>query len=104
MSESTQTEAATAEAAPAEATAGERRTITGKVVSAAMDKTAAVAVERLIKHEMYGKYIRRTTKILAHDEENECRVGDTVAIAECRPISRRKAWRVVNIVGRAEIE
>ena len=65
---------------------------------------AGKAVERLIKHEMYGKYIRRTTKILAHDEQNECRVGDTVEIAECRPISRRKSWRVVNVVGRAEAE
>jgi small subunit ribosomal protein S17 len=53
---------------------------------------------------MYGKYIRRTTKLLAHDEQNDCRVGDTVEIAECRPISRRKSWRVVNVVQRAEAE
>jgi small subunit ribosomal protein S17 len=100
MSDATQIETAQAEgAAPARL-----RTMTGKVVSAAMDKTAAVAVERLIKHPMYGKYIRRTTKLLAHDEQNECRVGDTVEIAECRPISRRKSWRVVNVVERAEAE
>ena len=74
------------------------RTVTGKVVSNGMDKTAAVAVERLVKHPVYGKYIRRTTKILAHDEDNKCRIGDTVEIAECRPISRRKSWRVVNVV------
>ena len=105
MSEATQTETAPAEATPAESVGeGKFRTMTGKVVSAAMDKTAAVAVERLIKHPMYGKYIRRTTKLLAHDEQNDCRVGDTVEIAECRPISRRKSWRVVNVVQRAEAE
>jgi small subunit ribosomal protein S17 len=105
MSEATQTETAPAEATPAEAgVQGKLRTMTGKVVSAAMDKTAAVAVERLIMHPMYGKYIRRTTKLLAHDEQNDCRVGDTVEIAECRPISRRKSWRVVNVVQRAEAE
>lgn len=78
--------------------------MTGRVVSNGMDKTAAVAVERLIQHPMYGKFIRRTTKLLAHDENNECRVGDTVEIAECRPVSRRKSWRVVNIVERAPAE
>jgi small subunit ribosomal protein S17 len=110
MSESTQTETAEAPvesteaktAATSEATASSKlRTVTGRVVSNGMDKTAAVAVERLIKHPMYGKYIRRTTKILAHDEQNECQVGDTVEIAECRPISKRKAWRVVNVVERS---
>ena len=81
MSEATQTETTPAEATPAEAgVQGKLRTMTGKVVSAAMDKTAAVAVERLIMHPMYGKYIRRTTKLLAHDEQNDCRVGDTVEI------------------------
>ena len=97
MSESTQT--VTAEAS--EATGSSKlRTVTGRVVSNGMDSSAAVAVERLIKHPMYGKYIRRTTKILAHDEQNECQIGDTVEIAECRPISKRKAWRVVNVVER----
>jgi small subunit ribosomal protein S17 len=60
-----------------------------------------VSVERVVKHPLYGKYIRRTTRILAHDENNECRIGDLVNIAECRPISKRKAWRVVEIVERA---
>ena len=78
-----------------------QRTITGRVVSDKMDKTVSVAVERLIKHPMYGKYIRRTTKVLAHDEQNECQVGDTVEIAECRPVSKRKAWRIVNVVERS---
>ncbi len=77
------------------------RMLTGKVVSARMDKTASVAIERLVRHPVYGKYIRRTTKLKAHDENNECREGDTVTIAECRPISRHKSWRVVNVVERA---
>lgn len=77
------------------------RTLTGRVVSNRMDKTAAISVERLVKHPLYGKYIRRTTKLLAHDENNECRIGDTVNIAETRPLSKRKAWQVVEIVERA---
>ena len=102
MSEATQTETAPAEATPAESVGeGKFRTMTGKVVSAAMDKTAAVAVERLIKHPMYGKYIRRTSKVLAHDAANECKEGDRVAISECRPVSKNKSWSVVNIVERA---
>jgi len=84
-------------------TEGRQRTVTGRVVSSAMDKTAAVAVERLVKHPVYGKYIRRTGKLLVHDENNECQVGDTVEIAECRPLSRRKSWRVVTILERAEV-
>ncbi len=90
-----ETEATTAAKAP--------RTVTGRVVSNKMDKTISVAVERLIKHEAYGKYVRRTTKLLAHDENNECREGDTVAIAECRPLSRRKAWRLVRVLERASM-
>ena len=74
-----------------------RRTV-GRVVSDKMDKSVTVSVERLVKHPVYGKYIRRTTKIVAHDEANECREGDVVAISECRPISRNKSWRVVEIV------
>jgi small subunit ribosomal protein S17 len=66
-----------------------------------MNKTIAVEVERLIKHPRYGKFIRRTTKLLAHDENNESREGDTVAISECRPLSRRKAWRLVAVVEKA---
>ena len=77
------------------------RTVTGRVVSNKMDKTIAVEVERLIKHPRYGKFIRRTTKLLAHDEANESRQGDTVTIAECRPLSRRKSWTLVTVVERA---
>ncbi len=78
-----------------------RRTIVGHVVSDKMDKTVSVAVERLIKHPVYGKYIRRTTKVLAHDASNECKPGDRVAISECKPISKNKSWEVVNVVERA---
>ena len=78
-----------------------QRTVIGRVVSDKMDKTVSVAVERLIKHPVYGKYIRRTTKVLAHDAANECKSGDRVAISECRRISRNKSWAVVNIVERA---
>jgi len=78
-----------------------RRTITGRVVSDKMDKTVSVAVERLIKHPVYGKYIRRTTKVLAHDASNECKEGDRVAISECRPVSKNKSWAVVDVIERA---
>ena len=78
-----------------------QRTIVGRVVSNKMDKTVSVAVERKIKHPVYGKYIRRTTKVLAHDAANECKAGDRVAISECRPVSKNKSWSVVNIVERA---
>jgi small subunit ribosomal protein S17 len=81
--------------------AGAPRTLTGKVVSNKMDRTITVAVERLVKHPTYGKYVRRTTKLMAHDENNECNEGDTVDIAQCRPLSRRKAWTLVRVVGRA---
>lgn len=81
-----------------------RRTVTGRVISDKMDKTVSVSVERLIRHPAYGKYIRRTTKVLAHDESNECKAGDRVTISECRPISRHKSWQVVNIVERAPQE
>ena len=77
------------------------RTLTGRVVSNKMNKTIAVEVERLVKHPRYGKYIRRTTKLLAHDETNQSREGDTVTIAECRPLSRSKSWRLVAVVERA---
>ena len=77
------------------------RTLTGRVVSNRMDKTITVAIERLVKHPSYGKYVRRTTKLLAHDENNECREGDTVAITPCRPLSRRKSWKLLRVVERA---
>ncbi len=78
-----------------------KRRIVGRVVSDKMDKTVSVAIERLIKHPVYGKFIRRTTKVLAHDANNECRPGDRVAISECRPVSKNKSWAVVDIVERA---
>jgi small subunit ribosomal protein S17 len=78
-----------------------RRTVVGRVVSNKMDKSVSVAIERLIKHPMYGKYMRRTSKVMAHDANNECNEGDRVAISECRPISKNKSWQVVNIIERA---
>src|SRR6202789_2887482 len=81
-----------------------QRLLTGKVVSNKMDKTVAVSIERLVKHPMYGKYGRRTTKLLAHDEHNECKEGDTVSIKPCRPMSRRKSWVLVRVVDRASAE
>jgi len=78
-----------------------KRTLVGRVVSDNMDKSVSVAIERLIKHPMYGKYIRRTSKVLAHDANNDCKAGDRVAISECRPISKNKSWTVVSIVERA---
>jgi len=78
-----------------------QRTIVGRVVSDKMDKTVSVAIERTIKHPVYGKYIRRTSKVMAHDAANECKPGDRVAIAECKPISKNKSWSVVNVIERA---
>ena len=80
---------------------GKRRTVSGRVVSSSMDKTVAVAIERLEKHPIYGKYVRRTGKVLAHDEENQCQPGDAVEIEPCRPISKRKSWRVVNVTSQS---
>jgi small subunit ribosomal protein S17 len=82
---------------------GAQRTLTGTVVSTKMTKTIAVTVERLVKHGRYSKYIRRTTKLLAHDENSECKEGDVVDIAECRRLSARKAWKVVRVVKRASV-
>ncbi len=78
-----------------------KRTLVGRVVSDKMDKTVSVAVERLIKHPVYGKYIRRTTKVMAHDASNECKPGDRVSITECKPISKNKSWEVASVVERA---
>ena len=77
------------------------RTLIGEVVSNRMEKTIAVLVERQVQHPLYKKYIRRSTKFLAHDEGNECNEGDTVAIEECRPLSKRKSWRLQQILQRA---
>jgi len=79
-----------------------KRTQTGRVVSNKMDKSVTVLLERQIKHALYGKYIKRSTKVLAHDEENNCGEGDKVIIAECRPLSKSKSWRVVEILERAQ--
>ncbi len=81
---------------------GIRRTIRGMVVSNAMDKTVVVRVEKLVPHKKFKKYIRRHVKYKAHDERNECQVGDTVLIVESRPLSREKRWRVREIVERVK--
>jgi small subunit ribosomal protein S17 len=78
------------------------RTLSGRVTSNKMDKTATVMIERLVKHPIYGKYIRRTTKLHVHDEQNQCQEGDLVTIKQCRPLSKTKAWMLVGIVARAE--
>ena len=72
-----------------------RRPIVGKVISSKMDKTVSVLIERLIKHPIYGKYIRRSTKVMAHDPENIYKEGDSVSISPCKPISKNKSWRFV---------
>ena len=74
-----------------------QRTLTGRVVSTKMQKTIAVEIERLVRHGMYGKFIRRTTKLLAHDEEGKVKEGDTVVIVPCRPMSRHKSWKVLSV-------
>ncbi len=77
------------------------RVLTGRVVSEKMDKTITVLVERMVRHETYGKYLRRSTKLLAHDETNTAHEGDTVTITPCRPLSRRKSWRLLAVIERA---
>jgi len=79
------------------------RTATGKVVSNKMDKTITVLLERRVKHPVYGKYITRSSKIHAHDEDNQCGIGDTVTVAECRPLSRSKTWNLVEVVESATL-
>ncbi len=76
------------------------RTLTGRVVSIKMDKTVTIMVERKVKHPLYGKYIRRSTKVHAHDEDNQCQIGDTVTVEQCRPISKSKTWRLVKVLER----
>jgi small subunit ribosomal protein S17 len=85
----------------AEETKKRPRALKGRVVSNKMQKTIAVEIERLIKHPMYGKYIRRTTKLLAHDENSESKEGDLVSIEPCRPLSRRKSYRLLKVLERA---
>ncbi len=79
-----------------------RRPLRGKVVSNKMDRTVTVVVERRVRHPVYGKYIRRSTKLHVHDPDNTCRPGDMVEIRECRPLSKSKSWSLVSVVGRAD--
>jgi small subunit ribosomal protein S17 len=79
-----------------------KRALTGKVVSDGRDKSITVLVERKVKHPVYGKFIKRSTKFHAHDEDNVCSVGDVVTIEECRPISKTKSWRLVRIEEKAK--
>ncbi len=95
MSE-TQTDASEAASAP-----GKVRTMTGQVVSDKMHKSVIVRVDRRVRHPIYKKYITRSSKLHAHDEDNECKVGDIVSIEQCRPISKTKSWRLHRIVERA---
>lgn len=79
-----------------------RKTLTGKVTSNKMDKTVTVAVENNVKHPLYGKILRRTYKLHAHDENNECNIGDRVRVSETRPLSKSKRWRLVDVIERAK--
>ena len=79
-----------------------RRSVTGTVVSSKADKTITVLIERRVKHPIYGKFVKRSSKLLAHDEENQCREGDLVTIEECRPLSRRKSWTLTEVHRRAQ--
>jgi len=78
------------------------RTSQGRVISNKMDKSAVVAIERRVKHPIYGKFFIKTTKFHVHDENNECQEGDLVSIRECRPLSKNKSWTLVEVVSRAE--
>lgn len=77
------------------------RTLQGVVVSDKMDKTITVMIERKVKHPVYGKYIKRSTKVHAHDEDNTCKMGDTVIVELCRPVSKSKTWRLLEVVSQA---
>ena len=79
-----------------------RKTRTGKVISDKMDKTIVVAIENHVKHPLYGKIVKKTYKLKAHDENNECKIGDTVKVMETRPLSKDKRWRLVEIIERAK--
>ncbi|MBY6188713.1 30S ribosomal protein S17 [Marinobacter hydrocarbonoclasticus] len=77
------------------------RTLQGRVISDKMDKSITVAIERKVKHPIYGKFMKRTTKLHVHDETNQCGIGDLVEIRECRPLSKTKSWTLVNVVEKA---
>lgn len=83
-----------------EVTARKSAALNGRVVSDKMEKTITVVVERLVRHPLYGKYVKRSSKYHVHDENNECQIGDVVAIEQCRPISKKKSWRLVRVVER----
>jgi small subunit ribosomal protein S17 len=83
--------------------ASTNRTFQGQVVSDKMDKTITVKIERQVKHPIYGKFIRRSSKVHAHDEANECSVGDKVLIEQCRPLSKSKTWRLVKVIDKATL-
>ncbi len=78
------------------------RTLQGRVVSDKADKSIVVAIERKVKHPIYGKFVKRTTKLHAHDESNQCGIGDTVTIRECAPISKKKSWTLVDVIEKAK--
>jgi small subunit ribosomal protein S17 len=79
----------------------DNRTLQGRVVSDKMDKSVTVLVERRVKHPLYGKFVRKSTKVHAHDENNECQIGDVVVVEQCRPLSKTKKWRFIRLVERA---
>ncbi len=81
--------------------AADNRTLQGRVVSDKMDKSITVEIERRVKHPIYGKFVRRTTKVHAHDENNECQIGDLVVVEQCRPLSKTKKWRFIKLIERA---
>lgn len=96
-------ETKTAPNAPATGEArGRRKVRQGRVISDKMEKTVVVAIEQIVRHPLYGKTMRRTRKLKAHDEQNECGVGDTVEVMETRPLSREKRWRIVRVVEKAK--
>lgn len=77
------------------------RILQGRVVSDKMDKTITVLVERRVKHPLYGKFVRKSTKVHAHDEANECSIGDLVVVEQCRPLAKSKSWRLIKVIGKA---
>lgn len=80
--------------------AADNRTLQGRVVSDKMDKSVTVEIERRVKHPLYGKFVRKTTKVHAHDENNDCQIGDLVVVEQCRPLSKTKKWRFTKLVER----
>lgn len=90
-----------AEAEATQAKATNPRTVSGVVVSDRMNKTITVRVERRVKHPVYGKFVRKSTKVHAHDEENTCQIGDLVTVVECRPLSKSKTWMLQSVDGKA---